>query len=651
MVTRQDTGNIEEFWHHVLGGGRGLLQIWTGKRGSDGEIDRASIKSNFFAYPKAATAAATWALEKSAEGREVYFCCHLLTEARRVKENAAEVHALWGDLDGAPIPNGELKPTAVVESSPGRFHPYWRLTDPIPPETAEQLNKRLAHKIGADPSGFDRTQLLRVPGTHNHKYEERPVVELENLDEHRTYSAGDLDRLLPPLPRAERDSANGQGSGAGEPDEDVGPASLPPPVALGSGALAVWRGQRPKRKPDGSVDRSTSIFEVARVLVRAGLHPNWLSPVLAERDTTLGWNTYAQRPEEYRRIAHKLLGDVPPGGTSYTHGNGRNDRESSLVRPVSLSGRAAPEPQGWHVAGLVPEGFTTTVYGPGGVAKSLVVLHLLMSAAFAGVDYWHGRKVGTCPVLLLDFEMDERTQLSRAKRIAAGAGWPDVPRGFEYVPAVGHAPADVFAYAVEWLEGLDTGLVGIDSYGFAMAGDAVNSADVLRFHREYVAPIHAAGGSTVAVDHIPRPQRGERAADKDPFGSVYKTNAARSVINAAGHQDGPGAVFLTLAHRKINVGPKCDPLGLRVVFDGAEGPITFERADPEEAPAPPPTAADLLLAAFEKHGRMTATQAAELAGVSHKTAQNAATSLKADGELRETGEKRGRELVLEAAPS
>ena len=195
--------NILKFWRHVFGGERDLLQIFTSKRGSAGTIDRATIKSNFFAYPKKAEAAAKWSLEKSEEGREVYFCAHLLTDARRIKENAAAVHCLWGDLDGAQVPNGELKPTAVVESSPGHYHVYWRLTDAIPADTAEQLNKRLAHKIGADPSGFDLTQLLRVPGTTNYKYEERPVVEPLALDGGRDYPVGDLDRILPPIPEAD----------------------------------------------------------------------------------------------------------------------------------------------------------------------------------------------------------------------------------------------------------------------------------------------------------------------------------------------------------------------------------------------------------------------------------------------------------------
>jgi hypothetical protein len=80
------------------------------------------------------------------------------------------VHCLWADGDGATIPPSVPPPSAVVETSPGRHHYYWRLTEPCPPAQAEQLNHRIAYALGADKSGWDLTQLLRVPGTPNQKY-------------------------------------------------------------------------------------------------------------------------------------------------------------------------------------------------------------------------------------------------------------------------------------------------------------------------------------------------------------------------------------------------------------------------------------------------------------------------------------------------
>jgi hypothetical protein len=184
----------ERVWQHLYGGERGWLAILDAERKGDKLED---AETNYFPYPKAAAKAADYALKRSAEGREVYFCAHLLTERRRKKENAAPVRALWVDLDGCEVPNGELKPTVVVESSPGKRHAYYRLTDAIPPEAAEGLNKRIAAAIGADPSGFDLTQILRVPGTRNRKYEAAPTVKLLSLNADRSYSAGELDRTLP----------------------------------------------------------------------------------------------------------------------------------------------------------------------------------------------------------------------------------------------------------------------------------------------------------------------------------------------------------------------------------------------------------------------------------------------------------------------
>ncbi len=288
---------IEKLWRHVFGGGRGLLQVWTGSRDAHGAIPRENVKDAVFTYPKAARSAAEWALKQAEQGREVYFCAHLLTEHRRIKENAAAVHTLWGDLDGAPIPNGELKPTAVVESSPGRYHAYWRLTDAIPAETAEQLNKRLAHRTGADPSGFDLTQLLRVPGTPNHKYEGCPLVEVLEVEGGRSYSPGELDRILPDPEEPKS-----------EPSEDDNGEE--PPVMLSPEALKVWRGEVPKLKETGMVDRSAALMKIARELYDAGANRQTVTAAIAERDRTLGYEKYTGNRDgghkEYERLFSKL---------------------------------------------------------------------------------------------------------------------------------------------------------------------------------------------------------------------------------------------------------------------------------------------------------------------------------------------------------
>jgi hypothetical protein len=169
-------------WNHVFANQRGYLALFSGARGPDPKR-LVSVSERYFSWPEDASAALEHALAEANRGREVYFCANLLTEKRRIKENAALVLALWVDGDGAKVPPHLPQPTATVESSPGREHFYWRLARPIPPAEAEELNKRLAYALGADKSGWDLGQLLRVPGTPNFKYPDHPMVTIKEIRE------------------------------------------------------------------------------------------------------------------------------------------------------------------------------------------------------------------------------------------------------------------------------------------------------------------------------------------------------------------------------------------------------------------------------------------------------------------------------------
>jgi hypothetical protein len=110
---------------------------------------------------------------------DLYFCPQLLGAKRRTKNSVQTCTCLWADLDECPPDQLIVEPTIVVESSPGRYQAYWLLTEPLDPEEAEDYSRRIAYKHagqGADKSGWDLTQLLRVPLTYNYKYQERTAV-------------------------------------------------------------------------------------------------------------------------------------------------------------------------------------------------------------------------------------------------------------------------------------------------------------------------------------------------------------------------------------------------------------------------------------------------------------------------------------------
>ena len=190
---------MRALWQHIYGDLSGIVALFTGARAEPGSSSLTNCQSAYFQYPAQIDGAERFCLGRSSEGREVYFCAHLLNRRRRIKANAAPVSTLYADGDGATVGAGIPEPTAVVQSSPGREQFYWRLAYPIPPQEAELLNQRLAYAVGADTSGWDLTQLLRVPDTHNHKYPEAPFVKIVELT-NRRYDSEELRAVLPPLP-------------------------------------------------------------------------------------------------------------------------------------------------------------------------------------------------------------------------------------------------------------------------------------------------------------------------------------------------------------------------------------------------------------------------------------------------------------------
>lgn len=202
MNGRRSRRRALDLWEHVFGGEarRGFVGLFSGFRSAPGEKILDATRSSFFRYPDECHEVREWMLTEDGRGREVYFCAHLLGARRRIKDNASPLSALYVDGDGAkPIGPSTPAPTAVVESSPGREQFYWRLSRLVAPKVGESLNRRLALAMGGDRSGWDLTQLLRPPGTHNHKYSDAPLVVLREITD-AAYDPDELDRLLPLVP-------------------------------------------------------------------------------------------------------------------------------------------------------------------------------------------------------------------------------------------------------------------------------------------------------------------------------------------------------------------------------------------------------------------------------------------------------------------
>lgn len=132
--------------------------------------------------------------KKHMKTHDVYMTTHGFSKPQRLKEHSIDPNFFYADLDEADPRTLDIKPTYAYESSPGRYVGYWLTDKPV----NEEMNKRLSYHIGADASGWDRTQVLRIPGTINHKYKAKPRVNIL-WDDGPQYQISKLDKLLPPL--------------------------------------------------------------------------------------------------------------------------------------------------------------------------------------------------------------------------------------------------------------------------------------------------------------------------------------------------------------------------------------------------------------------------------------------------------------------
>jgi putative DNA primase/helicase len=127
---------------------------------------------------------------------------------------------------------------------------------------------------------------------------------VRSVGEPRAWDPEVIDQAIPQLPKA-------------VPNTNGSSAAVEPPIELTPEALKAWRGERPKAKATGGIDRSSSLVKVGRVLYDAGATRPTIVAALAERDEALGWRKFTGRhdaEQRYQEIVDEL------------ESNGRNER-------------------------------------------------------------------------------------------------------------------------------------------------------------------------------------------------------------------------------------------------------------------------------------------------------------------------------------
>lgn len=156
-----------QFWESIFGDGS-----VTGYVGF-GLFDRKKRKMRHRFYEWPANKPKLDEVLKYGSVADLYFCPSILREPSLKKTAVLGSWVTWVDDPGCiGPPQGPTAPSAsiVVQSgSAGHTHQYWRSERFLTPSETEAVNRQLRKSTGGDPSGIDACQLLRVPGTFNHK--------------------------------------------------------------------------------------------------------------------------------------------------------------------------------------------------------------------------------------------------------------------------------------------------------------------------------------------------------------------------------------------------------------------------------------------------------------------------------------------------
>jgi len=313
------------------------------------------------------------------QGHDVYFTPAMFSKPQRKAEHVKPQPRIWADVDDGPIDVVRAtKPTALWETSPGRWQAVWKVDAPV--DTADGLARAVSHILKCDPGGWDATQLLRLPGYVSHKRDEPFKVGEPELNTPQ--------RLIDLVRKVY--------------------SSLPWSEPRHSGQLSA-------RQAVG--DRSKILFDLAKHLLSNGLSPEDTTGLLAHTVWNK-WPTIKALRTDVDRIASRLPQEPEEEPVA--------DRAHLTVTPLTELADL-PRPR-WLVNGIIAEGSCGFISAPPKRFKSWIALDMAMSVATGG----YALGVFSCkrrPVLFVEAE-DNASLLAKRLSIVADARYPDYnPRG------------------------------------------------------------------------------------------------------------------------------------------------------------------------------------------------------------------------------
>lgn len=162
-----------EFLDLIYGSTEGYISIVTRN-----DVTGLPDSERWLEWPKERTFAQRYTQIREQE--DVYLSVGVFRSRSRTNTDAfARSNVVWADADTCHPTNFRLRPSIIVETSPGHWHCWWVLDNDVPLVDAEKAARLIsrAHRDQGCDRGWNASRILRVPGTTNTKYDPPvPVV-------------------------------------------------------------------------------------------------------------------------------------------------------------------------------------------------------------------------------------------------------------------------------------------------------------------------------------------------------------------------------------------------------------------------------------------------------------------------------------------
>ena len=183
------------FLDHIWGPRESAKFLATKQKPVTGQEDERLFKiGKAIEWPAHKTIIEQAIIAGNASGVDMYFAPSgfKLGSLTKDKSTADVCRCLWIDIDGYKENQAKTEaaleklmseglvppPTYRLSSSVHGQHWYWILDDYYTPDIIEDLNRRLAYYLEADRACWNIDRVLRPPFTHNHKYDDKPAIDI-----------------------------------------------------------------------------------------------------------------------------------------------------------------------------------------------------------------------------------------------------------------------------------------------------------------------------------------------------------------------------------------------------------------------------------------------------------------------------------------